>query len=353
MGQWSRRTEDLPQWQKIAILSVALIFVAGLFVRLFYSLEPTGRLAYDRRILHDAMQHWTYGSGMSNPPWSMALVYPFEQLPLQLTWAMLAYILLIALVLWIPVYTGWPRYILLFILPISWITLRNYAEGNYEAFVLIGLFCIWTGLDRHNGLLLAFGLLLGTIKPQLVVLLMLMLPWYVRGWSLSELWRVAVLVGAVVIPALLYKGQEWLDSLDYFSSDRGVRNLWAVDVPAVVSTVFRAFVIAVSLYGGLVRTRISFALLISGSLLIAPYAGVLSLVTIMGVSVGAVFAAHWWLIGFVMVIAYQDVPTLTGNQFEGYWLLVLLFTWIVLVAVRLRELQDPAAKPSTLASQVA
>lgn len=326
-----------PSWLPQAVLGAALLLVAGIFVQFFYSIEPEGRLAFDRRILHSAMQDWTYGTGMSNPPWAMALVFPFEQLPLQLTWGLLAYLLMLGLVLWIPPYKGWTRYVLLMVLPLSWITLRNYAEGNYEAFVVWGLFGIWWGLEHRSPWVLGLGLLLGTIKPQLAALWVLLVPWYIRDWPRADSLRAAGVVAVVAVPALAFKGAEWIESLGYFADERGTGEFFGAELSPVLQNALRAGVVGVSLLSGLERSRLGVGILVSGSLLISPYIGGLSMVTIMAVSVGAVFAQGWWLAGFGLLVAFQNPVALAGlGRFEGYWAAVLVGVWLLLVGLRWR-----------------
>jgi hypothetical protein len=86
----------------------------------------------------------------------------------------MAFLLFSAVILWIPPFKRWTRYLLFIVVPISYPTLRNHAEGNYEAILSWGLLIIYFGHQKRNPFLLAFGVLLATIKVQACVILVVM-----------------------------------------------------------------------------------------------------------------------------------------------------------------------------------
>jgi hypothetical protein len=74
------------QMREYVIFGASIVFTAMTFIYGFYQFDATGRLAFDRSVLHNGVRNWEYGTGMSNPPWSLAILYPFELLPLKMTW---------------------------------------------------------------------------------------------------------------------------------------------------------------------------------------------------------------------------------------------------------------------------
>ena len=277
------------------------------FIYGFYQFDPTGRLAFDRRILHQAVRAWEFGDGMSNPPWSVAIIFPFEQLPLKLTWALLAFLLFTAIVAWIPPYKHWTRYFLLFILPISFSTLRNYAEGNYEAFVLWGLLAVFFGYQKKLPFLLAFGVLLATIKVQACVVLIAMLPWYIRDWDWKQQQRFYITIAMWVIPIMLLFGKTWIDSLGYFSRDHDNYSIVALGLPFVLENLLRVIFIGGAIYVSPQLNRKSLSLLVATSLIIAPYTGALSTVILLAIAVTTLLAERKWLWGLSLLVLYQEV----------------------------------------------
>jgi hypothetical protein len=317
--------------QQLLIFATSLILTASIFVYFFYQAKPEGGLAFDRRILHEGVRTWDYGRGMSNPPWSIMLIYPFENLPLQLGWGLLAFLLFTALIAWIPAYRGWTRYLLLIGLPLSYLTLRNYAEGNYEAFVLWGLFCLFYGYQKQIPLLLAFGVLLATIKLQNCIILVALLPWYIRHWDRQKQRDFYSIMAAVLLPVLLLWGKTWLDSLGYFAN-RGT-SIVILDLPAPLTTLARVSIIVVAVWFSLDLNRLSIGLLVVASLLIAPYTGELSAVVVLAICITAIFAqGHTWL-GLLFFVLYQDLrlPIFLDFEFEAYWFVIFLLTYGVLV----------------------
>ncbi len=295
------------QYQQYLIFGSSVIITALTFIYGFYQFDPTGRLAFDRRILHQAVQAWEFGGGMSNPPWSVAIIYPFEQLPLKLTWALLAFLLFTAIIAWLPPYKHWTRYFLLFFLPISFPTLRNYAEGNYEAFVLWGLLAIFFGYQKKLPLLLAFGVLLATIKLQACVVLIAMLPWYIRDWDWKQQQRFYLAILIWVIPIMLFFGKTWLDSLGYFSRNHDNYSIVALGLPFVLENLFRIFFVIGAIYVSPQLNRKSFSFLVATSLIIAPYSGALSTVILLAIAVTTLLSERKWLWGISLLILYQEI----------------------------------------------
>lgn len=326
--------------QEYLIFGASVIFTAILFVYGFYQFDATGRLAFDRRILHNAVRNWEFGNGMSNPPWSVAIIYPFEQLPLKLTWGLLAFLLFAVVILWIPPYRHWTRYLLLVILPISYPTLRNYAEGNYEAFVLWGLLAIYFGYQKQNPFLMAFGVLLATIKVQACVLLVAMLPWYIRDWDWKKQKQFYLAIAVWVIPIMLLYGTTWLDSLSYFSRYHGSFSIVDLELPFLIEIIIRGLLIGLAVYVSPQLTRASMSLLIVTSLIISPYTGSLSTIILLTIGVGTLFSERKWGWGILLLILYQELYIFLGSEVIGnhaYILSLFFVTYGIFLWELLRE----------------
>lgn len=351
----SPSTSTYREW---GIFAIAMLLVAGVFIYFFSQIEIVGGLAYDRRILRAGVQHWVFGQGMSNPPWSVMLIYPLEALPLHVGWGILGFLLFTGLVVSVPRFKHWTFILLIVGLQLSFITLRNYAEGNYDAIVLWGiLFIVW-GYEKKWPLLIAAGILLATIKIQTCFLLLLILPWYLRSWSWRQKVAVYGTVALVVLPSLVLWGREWYDSLSYFSIRS--EQIWYEGLNYLPSShdltddfPFLTIVYLI-IRGGLILGALWFArrfsyeglgLLLVAGLMTAPYANELSLILALVFGVTRLFVHGYWIAGIILLVSYQNLRTIGFGSYD-YWFFVLSITYLVLVWLII-HLQKAPTEPET------
>jgi hypothetical protein len=278
---------------------------------------------------------------MSNPPWSLAILYPFEQLPLKMTWGLMSFLLFTAVILWIPPFKHWTRYLLFVIVPISYPTLRNYAEGNYEAILLWGLLIIYLAYQKRNPFLLAFGVLLATIKVQACFLLILLIPWYIRDWEQKKQQQFYLVIAVWVIPIMALFGKMWIDSLGYYSPEFGSFSLTTLELPWYLDYLIRGILIGFALYASQQHlTRATMSLLIVTSLIVSPYAGATTIVIVLAIGVVNLFSEGKWWWGFLLLILYQELYVFIGGDLISnhiYIVSLLLLTYAIFLWELLRE----------------
>jgi uncharacterized membrane protein len=100
------------------------------------------------------------------------------------------------------------------ILTLSYPAVRTIVDGNVEFLILAGMILLEFGLVRKNPVLLGLGILLAATKVQETWILLIFLPWLIRKeWNLRMELAAAGVIAWVGIPAMLWKGWDWLQSL--------------------------------------------------------------------------------------------------------------------------------------------
>lgn len=293
-----------------------------------------------------------------NPPWSLLMLWPLAQLPFRESWAVLTFMTLLVLVVTLPWSAGKKTALMAGLLLLtSFITLRHLADGNLGALVVGGGSLLVVGWRKQWPGCLALGVLLVTAKYQESWLLLLALGWYLwRAWSVRALGAAAALTLAVVGPSLWLLGEAWLARLIIAApeSTLGVKFASSIARPGgnislnAFGEVLGAMpwllgVLQLAVLGWtaylVMRSRAELSseklgMLLTASMLLAPYAGGLSLLTALALGAGPLFTwqAIWagGLIGLThlpYLFIALNVSDVAPRWPEWYWTVVLLLIW--------------------------
>jgi len=155
-----------------------------------------------------------YGTGIRNPPWSLIPVLPLGLLPFFESWIILSLVTLISLIISIPkVKKRQKRFLGVLLLTTSFPSIRHLVDGNFEALIILGVLILLSAYLSHNPLILAFGFLLASAKPQSTWILFLALTIKIFShWKTKEMIICFGAVVSFVIPTMLIYGAEWLYS---------------------------------------------------------------------------------------------------------------------------------------------
>ena len=338
----------------LAFLAISLITVLILFA-VFFEQIPTqnNTLAMDWKtswlsIRGGDLQYWPV-DGLRFPPWSLVPLLPLGLLPMQTAWGILAGVGVFILVASVPRTGSKPVYwISIFLLVISFPSIRNIADGNMENLVVGGVLLILYGYSSKHLYAIVIGILLATIKLQEITLLLVvvaiyvLLTWTPRNWLKMGSW----LTGAIVL-SLIWRGQSWFvalfglnyqkytDSIIDISISAALRRLGFI--PSFVITLFWIAVLGITLFvawkSRATLSREKAGMLIAGSLLIAPYAAGNSVLSVLAIGMIPLFQANLLLGG--ILIALINLPFLWSTDvlynFQAYyWTGVVFLVWAVL-----------------------
>lgn len=365
-------------WLVIALVlfAVMLVFV-GFFERI--PMEHTS-FAIDWRAFHAAVSggNLVYAptDGLRVPPWSAIFIMPLGFFSLGASWGLLALISFTILVFSVPrVFPRWKHWLSVMLLAASFLALRLAADGNFEGFIIAGAALMVYAYRKQHAGWMALGLLLATFKPQAVVLLLVAmgLDMIVQPSRRTFAFKTGILVLAVVIPTMLWRGSGWLaaflgENYQFYTGNYLDVSLGAaiarIGLPSIIGLVGRLLVGGISLYIALRHlwqktdapsrfTREKAGLLMAASLLISPYAAGNTILTVLAIGVIPLFQKRLWLGG--ILIALSDAALLLHRPeyislSAYYWTAYLLLTWVVLAVVtwqedvKSREIFDNAAK---------
>lgn len=342
------KTVRIMQAMLLVALSALLIVTGVAFSRFFDQLPAeSSALAIDwEGLWRDIRQGIRYDGTLRNPPWSVLILWPVTQLAMKPAWGVAMYATLVIQVLSVPrtKHLGITVTSVL-LLVTSFPAVRNMADGNLEGLVIGGLALIWAGVERAWSLPLAVGILLASAKPQSVALVMpvLFLTLLARV-SRPVLIRTVVLVLAIVIPTLIWRGSAWWS--EGIRGNIHAGSIMDVSLSATLSRIgvtsvfsFLVIVLVIGVAGavcwitkpGFSREKIG--LLVAGSLLISPYAAGNSLLTVMAFGVIPLFQARPWR-GLVLIALINASwwPHLKGEQaaFSNYTTLLLVMIFVAL-----------------------
>jgi hypothetical protein len=326
----------------ISMLVLALIVVATFFESL--PIEQTS-LAIDWKGLWPGLKGGsiTYTTGLRIPPWSALVVLPLGLISFRASWGVLTFATLALLILSIPK-TGKAKYLVsIFVLALSFPTLRTIADGNFEALTILGVLFIIKGISEQKVVILMVGVLLAASKIQESWILLLLLIVYVqKQWSARE-WLVAILtLSFVCVPTLLWKGGEWWDAV-WGMPQRGsimdcslLATSARLQFPFVLSSLCWACVfvgtLVIILKSKRQITREKAGFMMTASLLLSPYAAGNSFLAVYAIGIIPLF--HAWSIGGVALIGLANLSYFALGSTElvfhwgaTFWTAVLLFTW--------------------------
>jgi hypothetical protein len=289
------------------------------------------------------------GNGYTfNPPWTLFMLLPLGFLSMGASWGVIALLTFAVLVASVPrVVPVWRTWAGIALLCVSFLALRQVADGNLEFLVIAGTLLIVYGYRKQRLVPLAAGILLATSKPQEVSLLMLVLAAYIVVTLPPERWlRLIGLVAVVLIPTMLWRGEAWLGSL-FTISQRGslmdlnlYSGLMRTGVVAPwVGTLAMIAVVAVTLsITWATRPTLSrekAAMLIAASLLAAPYSAANSILTVLAIGVIPLFQKRP-LVGLVLILLSDIALFMNDGAFvhmiTWYWTGFLTLVWLCLCA---------------------
>jgi len=345
-----------------ALIALVLVILGTVFA-LFFSQLPveSTSLALDWRGIYTGLIRGVrYGSGVRNPPWSLALLLPLRVLSMPASWGVWNFVSLLILLLSVPRHAQRARFWLsALLLIVSYPILRLFADGNLDPLTLAGALLCVIGYQKRHSLVLTAGILLASTKPQASVLLLLVLGLYVlQTWPLREWLRLGGWLAIIVIPAMLWRGQEWLEAV-FGIQQRGSlmdvslnSTLTRAGLSPTLSAVLWLAVLGLTLFiawrSDRTFSRYKAAMLAAASLLIAPYSAGNTVLVVMAVGVIPLFQARpgWGL----LLIALIDLPFLIPTDallvsFGYYSTLLLLLLWATMIVQIGRE--APIRKPAS------
>ncbi|MBN2548629.1 MAG: hypothetical protein JXB15_05710, partial [Anaerolineales bacterium] len=151
------------------------------------------------------------GFGYYNAPWALLAVFPTLIMPPGYGQAVLTVLVMIGLVVAIMAIKEKDDIppILLILAFANLHTFDAIVRGNLDGLPLIGLGLSWLGARHRRPLLLGGGLWLIACKPTNLILVVLFLLWYIRGWRLHEKIQVLspILISILVTNYLI--GWDW------------------------------------------------------------------------------------------------------------------------------------------------
>jgi hypothetical protein len=337
------------------ILAVSLLSVV-LFFALIFEKIPTqnNTLAIDWKnfwpSIHGGNLVYLPLDGLRFPPWSLVPLLPLGFLPMQISWGILAGVGVFLLVISVPrngskvVY--WMTIILLVI---SFPSIRNIADGNMENLVIGGVLLILFGYASKHRYALVLGILIATIKIQEVTLLLavvalyVILTWPPRIWLKMGL----CLVGAIAL-SLVWRGQSWFVALfgpNYHKFTSSIIDISVSAslkrlgfVPSILITIIWIAILGITIFvawkSRTTLPRDKAGMLIACSLLLAPYTGSLSILTLMAIGIIPLFQSNRLMGGILIVLV--NLPFLWSSgmlyNFQSYyWTVIVVLTWVILL----------------------
>ncbi len=357
-----RRVRSAPGWAwAIVIVSVAAAALA--FMAFFESLPIEGTtLAIDWQSIYPGIQggrlSYAAAPGLRNPPWPLLPLLPLGLLSLRASWGLLNLLTLAVLVISVPRHRDRLRFVGgVLLLAISYPALRHAADGNLEGLVIGGTLLLLAGYSRRSPGLVAAGVLLVTVKPQVSFMLLTALAVLIlRTWPARQWAQAAALVVLVAGVTLLLAGTDnVLDNMLGIEQRGSIMDssLWAATTRAGLPAALRiglwlavlAVTLAVIWRGGRSLSRIKAGHLMAASLLLAPYAAGNTILSVLAIGVIPYFQARP-RIGLVL-IALLNLPLLIPAAalrpvLAWYVTGLLLLIWAVLGGWVWREERAPA-----------
>lgn len=203
----------------MVLMAIVLIILAVPFFLASNTVDlANDAIAFDWKIFHAGVDISDIGASYSNrvytPPWSILLLVPLTALPFKLSWSLMLYFTTLMMVASVPRSRSSALWIAgIFLLLLSYPTLRNFADVNLEAYVILGILLTIYAYQSKHPLFLAVAVLIAVIKPQSVFLVMIVLGFYMlQTFPKREIAKFAVLVGSVFVITMLLWGQAWFDS---------------------------------------------------------------------------------------------------------------------------------------------
>lgn len=334
--------------RRILTIGLALLATAG-FLLAFRAIPIEGTsLAIDWRGIWPGLRGGLpdYGSELKNPPWSILPLLPLGFLSLRDSWAVLALITVTVEVLSVSRTRSriwdWTATILLVT---SRPSIRNLADGNLECLTIGGILLALLGYRHRRPWILVAGLLLASAKPQETwLLLVILLLSAVLTWPRHGILQLVAGGALVIVPTSLLYGPAWMRAL-LTINDRGtvmdsslLSVLARLGVSSWASWAAWLAILIVTLW--VARSfrhtidREAAAFLVSGSLLLSPYAAGNNVLAVAAIGVVPIFQARspWGVILWILLdLPYLAIgnPELLFRYGACYATGILLVSWAV------------------------
>ncbi|MGB7340641.1 MAG: glycosyltransferase 87 family protein [Phototrophicaceae bacterium] len=356
-------------WGRISLFAILIVMTFLPFVLAINIVDlDNNAIAFDwRQSFHGAIWLENFGWGIrrfQTPPWSVMFLLPFTALSFGLGWAAMMYVTTIALVLAVPRRPSRNKWLVgTLLLLTAHPVLRNFADVNLEGFLIAGVLISLYAFHEKKPYILALGILIAGLKPQGVFLVFIIMGLYMlRTFHWRDIGKVVAVCGCVFIVTMLLWGQVWLESLTLLPAGISLSaSLADLGLSTIGISIIRAIVVLVSLIvayrGEPTLDRAKVGLLIAASVLVAPYANGLSLVTSLAFGGIAIFMSRPWLGIFVFLIYNLPyVQALGVNSFtiedSLYYMIIQLILWSILLVDVYRDNQPTKRERSTLKEDI-
>ena len=330
------------------LMGISVSTCVAAFMYFFTQLPTEGtRLGLDNIFYY--LDNWDIyyqvNNGLRNPPWSVLVLIPVGSLfEPKAAWGLISFATIAILLLSLPsTEKRWLFLLSAVLLIVSYPTLRILIDAQISVIVFGGILILLAGYRQQNPLFLAIGILLATVKPQAVSLLMPTVGLYVLlTWSPRKWIQAGMLVLAVVIPTMIWKGEIWIDALQGTYQQGSIMDMGLnaalnrMDLSSPIITMLLLSVLAVTVviiwFSHRTLSREKAGMLVAASLLLAPYAGsgILTILCIGGV---ALLHRHFWIAFLLFMLSNSIIFVNTPKYIEinaYYRTGVLLIIWIVL-----------------------
>jgi hypothetical protein len=331
----------------------SLLLLSGLFLLVIplLRLSPEN-FAFDwRESFYGAIWRTDFGwetHPFRVPPWSIPFFIPLTALPFNIGWAVMMAFTTISLVLVVPRFPKNVQRAGLILLFTAYPVIRNYADVNLEAYVLLGLMLSFAAFQKQNPYLLALGVLLATIKPQNVSLLMLVIGSYMlQTWTKRNVLIFAGIVGAVVLASLVIWGRAWYTSLTTTPTGVSLSATFAsLSLPSWFAILLQIGIGLITLFvvlrGNKEISKLKAGLLITASVIIAPYTNLTSLVSMLAFGGIALLQKRFWLGIIVFMLANSPylyrLSLVSLDLDSSLWVTIIMtITWLILLIVYIQE----------------
>ena len=342
------------QYLEIGLLAASFLLVVG-GLTIFFQMLPIENttLAMDWKTEWGAMRggnlHYQPAEGVRFPPWSLLPFLPLGLLPMKTAWGILAGISIYLVAASVPRIQPTRVYLVSVLLAVtSFASIRNIVDGNFEAVVVAGVALLIYAYRNENIALLALGLIVATIKIQVVTLLILILLVYILfAWQKWKWLKAGVLTGAVILPSLIWRGKDWYIAVFGANYDKYTNSIIDISLSAALTRLevippgfislalilILAITIAVAW-----KTRPSLShdkagFFIAASLLLAPYAAGNSVLSLLVIGIIPLFQTRPWLVGSLLVffnLPYFWTTEFLYNYQAYYWTSLVFITWVIL-----------------------
>lgn len=343
----------------LGVLTAVSVALGALFAVFFNRLPVEGTtLAIDWKGLWADIRSGVHYGTLRNPPWSIFFLYPLTWLPMQAAWGVAMYLTLMVLIVSVPpTHPRWRHWLGVLLLTTSIPSLRHMADGNLEGVMVAGLLLVLYGYHRASAPALAAGLLLGTAKPQQVFLLLPVLGVYMLlTLSRRVLLQTAAMCLTVMIPALVWRGEEWwaigINAIPDRNSLMDMSLMAALNRMGLGAPTVK--IIVIGAVAGLafwtawqvrpVLSRELVGMLVAASLLAAPYSAGNSVLVVLALGVIPVFQRRV-VPGLVLIALYNASIVLNNVEYRHlaayYQTGLTLLSLLVLAADVLHQRRQP------------